>query len=502
MVPSRIASWIFFALGAVAPWICGARSHLPGVLWFCGTAMGAAFLLVVAERRKERRGLQVPKAIIYVSGALGLCLAWWITRPEPPFATPFTAEHWGFLEAQFPTAILQWPRVEWLCFTGCLLLGFIAVADLGRSETFRRQLCLVIGVSGLAIACGSLAQRFLGVGFPSWLWISGVTERYNFVFFNHNAAAACLDFAWPLLVFREWKGSAILPRAGAACIALIVALLCFPLWHSESAWAIAGGLTAAGITWLVFVALKQENPRLIFVAFAGVLLAVFSWQLVMVHRMQKQYPDNWISAEMTLYSSPDRDARLRTLSMQRGDRMVISGADPFPAAWLTGLRMGAAHPFVGEGPGSWVREAVLYSNDPIVNTFYQHRQFAHHDLLQTASEWGVVPALLWVFLWIGGFYRAVRRDPSGTREVALVLALFGMALHSALHFPLQVPALQIWTILLLGLAWSRRARKTSPEMAVAGAATDGETQSSDLVESEPRRSSRREKSRRDAEPRG
>jgi hypothetical protein len=498
MVLSRIASWILLALGAAAPWICGARSHLPGVLWFVGALLLAAFLLVTAERYREGRGLQIPKALGGVSIALGLCLVWWAAFTDPPFATPFTAEHWGVLETQFPTAILQWPRTERLWFAICLLWGFVVTADLGRTEAFRRQLCLVIGLSGLAAACGALAQRYLGAGVPPWLYISGSTERYNFVFFHHSAAAACLNFAWPLLVFREWRGGGMIPRVIAVFITLVVAVLCFPLWRSESAWAVASGLAVAGVTWLTFLRFKLASPRLVWLVFGGVLLAAFIWQLNAVRQMQKQQPDNWISAEDTGYSSSVRDARLRMLSQQRGDRLVLSPAPPRPAAWLTGLRMAAAHPFLGDGPGSWVRSAVLYSNDPIVNTFYQHRQFAHHDLLQTAAEWGILPALLWVFIWVGGFYRGVRRDPSGAHEVALVLALFGMALHSLIHFPLQVPALQVWTILLLGLAWSRRSRKagkdSTPQSEVPG-------EQGGVRENAVQRSSVREKSRRSAEPR-
>jgi len=101
----------------------------------------------------------------------------------------------------------------------------------------------------------------------------------------------------------------------------------------------------------------------------------------------------------------------------------------------------------------------VFSNEPTVSTFYQHRQFAHHDLLQTAAEWGIVPALLWVALWVGAFYRAIRRDPTDLREMGLVLALIALALHSMLHFPLQLPLFQLWAALLLGLAWSRRPRR-------------------------------------------
>ena len=120
--------------------------------------------------------------------------------------------------------------------------------------------------------------------------------------------------------------------------------------------------------------------------------------------------------------------------------------------------MAEDYPFIGLGPGAWVKRAVLYSNDTIVNTFYQHRQFAHHDLLQTAAEWGCVPALAWLVLWAGAFWLAARRHPDdSSAEAGLILALLGIGLQSMVYFPLQNPAILLWTVLLLGLAWSPRA---------------------------------------------
>jgi hypothetical protein len=328
-----------------------------------------------------------------------------------------------------------------------------------------------VGLSGVGIALGALAQRFLGAGYLPWLDIVGSTERYNFSFFHHSGAAACLDFAWPLLAFRVWgKEPSWVGRVLLWASLALLAALCFPLWRSESAWAIAIGLALAGGAWLGLVQLKRASPRLILSACGLALVTAFAWQFIEVQKMRADFPDGWVSAEVTRATASERDAVLRTRAAQRGDHLALSPAPPRPAAWLTGMRMAAAYPLVGDGPGSWVRNAVLYSNDPIVNTFYQHRQFAHHDLLQTAAEWGVVPALTWMLLWIGGFYRAIGRDPAGAGEIALVLALFGLALHSLIHFPLQIPALQLWAALLLGLAWSRRPRKsmTANELSIAG----------------------------------
>jgi hypothetical protein len=55
--------------------------------------------------------------------------------------------------------------------------------------------------------------------------------------------------------------------------------------------------------------------------------------------------------------------------------------------------------------------------------------------------------------------------------MGLVLSLTALALHSMIHFPLQIPAFQLWAALLLGIAWSRRARNPQETLG----ATDDES---------------------------
>ena len=458
MILSRTASWLFLLLGAAAPWICGARSDIPHVLWLCGGVQVLGFLILLAGRWKQRRRVRVPRGLVLACVALAAFLGGWAFQDDPAFATPFTLEHWAFLNERFPTAILQWPRGERLWFLAGTLCTIVALAELGRDEAFRRRLCLVLGVSGLLVALGALAQRFGGAGHPPWLQIAGYTEAYNFTYFHHSGAAASFNMVWPLLVFTAWRGERRWAKIGLIAALAAMGAICFPLWRSESAWVIATIVAGCGVIWWLAARAGQARSRVVCVVLGGALLGALSLQLLWVKRTREQFPDGWQSVAQTQQTADVRDAELRRIVSQRGDRMAISPAPPRPVAWLAGLRMASAHPLFGDGPGSWVRSAVLYSNDPLVNTFYQHRQFAHHDLIQTAAEWGVVPALVWVFIWSGGIYRAVRRGAGGGGEIALVLALFALALHSLLHFPLQIPALQIWAALLLGAAWSRRPR--------------------------------------------
>jgi len=469
MILSRFASWLILVTAALAPWLAGARSYLSGVLWGLGGLHVSAFLLVAIERSQEKQWPRVSRLAVWPVLFLLGCLGWWAFQSEPSFASTFAAEHWVFLERQFPSAILQWPRSERLFFAAALLLGFLAAVDVGRSPTFRKQLCLVIGIDGLLVALYGLGQRWLGLGFPPWLQINGYIEAYNACFFHHGGPSACLNFAWPLLVFHEWRTGWIKGNVIIALLLLPVVALALSLWHSQTPWAVAAGLLIVGFIWISYARISKPSPSFILSAVAVLFLAVFAWQFSEVRHMKAQNPDYWMSAEMASMQIGERDTQFRALTLNRGDRMIPSASPPRPAAWLTGVRMAADHLFIGNGPGSWVREATLYSNDPIVNTFYQHRQFAHHDLLQTAAEWGGLAAIAWLVLWIGGVYRAARRSlTEGLDDVGLVLALLGIALQSLVHFPLQIPALQIWTALALGLAWSRRSRPQVSRPPISG----------------------------------
>jgi O-antigen ligase len=190
-----------------------------------------------------------------------------------------------------------------------------------------------------------------------------------------------------------------------------------------------------------------------------IFVAAILVQLFVAFRLQRTYPDRWSSAEETHELAPDRDAGVKKRALERGDHLVASSAPPRAVAWVTALRMASDNLVIGQGPSSWVYRSVLYSNEPIVNTFHQHRQFAHNDLFQTAAEWGVAPAVAWVLAWAGAFWNCARRSADNlVSELPILLALLGMGLHALMHFPLQVPALQLWTALVLGLAWSRPPR--------------------------------------------
>ena len=451
-VTSFVAGSLLILAALAAPWLAGAQTTLPNVRWWLGGALAAAFFVVVFGRLAARRLVGIsPWAGLGALFLLG-CLGVWATRPEPNFSTLFGDEHWKFLNEHYPRALFQLPRLERLGFFACIILGFLAAIDLGRRETFRRQLTFAIGLSGMGVALYALG--FDRLGFPAlpWTLIDDGTERLNVCFAHYSGPAACLNLAWPLLAFGVVERFAWIRRV----IPVLLVTAALPLWDSAAAKAIPVGLLIAGAGWRWGETRGWFTPGLLRTALGLALVAVFSWQTFSVWQMRAPSPDGWISSEKTLEDAPVFDAELRTLAEKRGDHLLPSNAPGRQSAWLCAARMAADSPLIGLGPGAWVKRSALYSRDPAVNTFSHYRQYAHHDLLQFAAEWGGLAALAALFLFAGGIWQAMQRHPA---DIGIVLALVGVALHSTVDFPLQNPALQIWTALLLGLTWSQVRRK-------------------------------------------
>lgn len=461
MLLPRLASVLVCAAAAVAPWIAGANTSQVIKGWWLAVPLALSFFLICAQWVVEKKRPSLPWIVSLPVAFLLGCLAWWATKPELEFPTAFSAEHWRFLETTFPFMIFQWPRPERFAFLAGALLGLLAVVDLGSSREFHRRLRATIGISGLALALYALGMQWLGWPTLPWINQAADTERFNVAFFHHSGPGACLNLAWPLLVFAgDDRGSGrILSIRSVAILLVVVAVL--PLWHSISAPVIAAALLFAGafLLWRMRSE-KKHSPLVVRALIAAAFLSIGVWQWRSLQPLRAE-SDGWVSAAQTERDAPARDALIKTAALKRGDRLVASTTPPRPAAWLAAARMASDYPVVGLGPGSWVKRVVLYSNDTIVNTFYQHRQFAHHDLLQTAAEWGGLGACAWLVIWIGALWRATGSISSGsTRDIGVMLALLGIAVHGTVHSPLQNPALLTWTLLLLGLAWS-----TSPSAA-------------------------------------
>jgi hypothetical protein len=117
----------------------------------------------------------------------------------------------------------------------------------------------------------------------------------------------------------------------------------------------------------------------------------------------------------------------------------------------------ATGPF-GSGPGSFepvfeTHRAALRS--PIAGRWDK----AHSDLLQIPLEWGWAGAAAWAVILIGGMARAAwtglgrASAESKILPVACAFSLGGVLLHGAVDFPLQIASIQLFALVISGLAW-------------------------------------------------
>jgi O-antigen ligase len=125
---------------------------------------------------------------------------------------------------------------------------------------------------------------------------------------------------------------------------------------------------------------------------------------------------------------------------------------------------------LGFGPGAWPRSYPHFTDDALLRTYYLQMQFAYNDYLQVLVEWGVLGTMAWAVLFAGGIWGGVyrlRRYRSkggriGEKEGMIAGALgglLGVLICAWWYPPLQVPSVQLYVAVLLGILWSAGERR-------------------------------------------
>ena len=146
------------------------------------------------------------------------------------------------------------------------------------------------------------------------------------------------------------------------------------------------------------------------------------------------------------------------------DWMVSQLASPGLLTYKTCWSMHTDAGLWGFGPATFRLAFPLYIKH-LGYDFIQNWRFAHEDYLQAVIEWGWIGAGAWAVLFGGGIAAGIfgywRRGSLLARFdriflFTVVLALFGLALHATVDFPLQIPSLQLYAAVYLGIAWGSR----------------------------------------------
>ncbi len=193
----------------------------------------------------------------------------------------------------------------------------------------------------------------------------------------------------------------------------------------------------------------------------GVAAALAGMALLLAMRRSRLRPGAFLGAAAGL-------ALIALLAVQSGfwDRLGAIGLDDESRLPLYGQVLGMikANPLAGLGMGSFAQAYPAFHAPPVSAGFIWDR--AHSSYLQLWAEAGllfgslplVAGALLGRALW----RRARRNAPGRSLATAALCALLAMALHSAVDFPLEIPANTYLLLALIALGLGPRHQRRTP----------------------------------------
>ena len=126
------------------------------------------------------------------------------------------------------------------------------------------------------------------------------------------------------------------------------------------------------------------------------------------------------------------------------------------SSWAGSLRMLLDHPFLGVGPGGWVRAFPPYDRGA-TTTLSTSMGNPHNDYLWIASEYGLIGLGIHVWFLFAGFFCLARMARSSERTERIASLMFGLALLSTMgdavfNFPREQPQAVMFIYLFFGLA--------------------------------------------------
>ena len=438
--PARIASWLLFAVVALAPLPFG--SNVPTAIAFWCIALGICLLF--APVRSLGAGQ------LALAGLAGLVvLAYAVVLHEqlaehPWIATPNPIWH----EAETALGIPLAPSVSiarnqpWFEL-GRPLVCVLAIACgflVGQDRTRARQILKVIAWSGAAYAAyGILAYLFDPtqiLGRDKKAYFDSLTGT----FINRNTAGAYFGSCaavWSLLLWervrlamprRQFRWRTVAARLFSApprgvIVAFAMLFLCLAaMFMTRSRGATVVSLLALVVGFTLFF--RRNLPRR-----TGLLAALAGGSLVALILLQ--------------FMGEGVNARFDIQGLADGGRLET---------YKSTLRMIADHPWFGTGQGTFANAFPAYrSSNPSILGIWD---MAHNTLLEIAADMGLPIAALVVVAWIVIFTVLFRGAFVRRRGIILPVVSIAVAtiavLHSMIDFSLQIPGYAIVVMSLIG----------------------------------------------------
>ncbi len=435
--------WIFFAALVYAPWAYGATTSAG--IQITNWVLLAALVLWAIELLVSRRTPRFPRLLFFLTAALICVGGWMVFNAKSIYDSDFSVFVPLRNFAPPVAGSVDYPiSVAWM-IRGALLLGIILfVADLSQSSRWLLRLWYVIGVAGGSIAFLGLLQKATGAQMIFWqpphpneyLRVSTFFATY----FYHGNAGAFLNLVWPLsagLVIRAFSNRSN-PGMRAVWISLFIVTIAGVLANtSRMSQVLALVLLFAICAQFGLALLRKLSGSEKGIALAGGL-AILLALIALVQAVHLEQPLKRWQTESQRIST---DARWRAFRVAMG---------AVPDARLCGF-----------GPGTF-RVVFPTYNIESANQAPGTWRFLHDDYLQTLLEWGWIGGILWALLLFGGiaigihsYYRRRRvwMPRRAVLQPLVVIALFGVAVHALVDFPLQIESIQLYVATYLGICW-------------------------------------------------
>ncbi len=472
--------WLAIALTA-APWMFGSTRHW-AIIRLCELLSLMACFWTAGSLLDKRR-LPVRSVVTWCVLFL-LISGWLVTLSVPPLTVDqFVENHLARIAARWPGSVMLKSPVEtmWL-FTG-LLFALVVTIDLSREKMWRTGLCAVMALTGASITVLGIVQ--IKTGATAMLWDTSVrfTGYFFGPFFQRTNAGAFINLVWPLsgaLAIRGLtlrRGGNLGQSLGFAfwSVICLTTLSGLTAVDSKASHFNVVLMTSLGLLWLLWrlrwSGFRRQIPKLLLAAtISACLLGTVGIAVGNLSHISERWKELWVPTRQGFGTSQHTFSKMRDdLFMESKDPVArtLFGTQRLEA--MTCLRMIPQAGLLGFGPGTWTKTFPHFTEDPLLRTFLLTVQFAHHDFLQTVTEWGILGAAAWGVLIVGGLWnglRLLRRkraangqiDGEEALTIGLMLVMAGVLIHGMIDFPLQIPSIQLYAAVIVGLLWAEVAK--------------------------------------------
>jgi O-Antigen ligase len=438
-----VSRWIFFAALVYAPWAYGGTTSES--IQITNWVLLAALVLWAIELLVSRRTPRFPWLVLFLTAALICVGGWMVFNAKSIYDSDFSVFVPLRNIAPPVAGSVDYPISAAWMIRGALLLGIILfVADLSQSNRWLLRLSYVIGLVGGSIAFLGLLQKATGTLMIFWLPPPPYPVRVTTFFatyYYHGNAGAFLNLVWPLtagLVIRGFSNRSN-PGMRAVWISLFIVTIAGVLANtSRMSQVLAIGLLFAICAQFGLALLRKLWGSEKSIALAGGLAIL----LALIALAQA------VHLEQPLKRWQTESQRISTDARWRASRVAMGAV---PDVGLCGF-----------GPGTFRVVFPTYNrtgSDQVPGTW----RFLHEDYLQTLLEWGWIGGILWALLFFGGitvgirsYKEHARREWTPRRRVLqplVVIALFGVAVHALVDFPLQIESIQLYVATYVGICW-------------------------------------------------